>query len=425
MKKIRKDKDGNILEKNEYQRDSGLYEYKYIDKDGIRKSAYSRRLTASKPKLKKDDIGYEDTPLRVLEKEILRDLLNGTIHSTKYETLNSLFPRYMELSSHLKKSTRVNYEYMYRTYVAPDFGKKDIRKIDFEDVRKFYSYLVYERGLSYNTMDNINNVVHPVFDYAVEKRLINTNPSHNILNKMKVKAKYKCPKKHSLKPKEQEAFLTYISNSPIYQHWKPIFTVLLGTGCRIGELVGLRWCDVDFKKGEISFNHNTIYCNYGDGSKMHITTPKTEAGIRTIPLTESVKNALLAERDFQLKVYGHLCEAEIEGYKGFIFMNKIGHIHNPQTLNKAIRRIYSAYNSEEEERAKREGRDPELIRHFSNHNLRHSFVSNAANQKMKIKDIQELVGHSDVKTTLDTYAEAIEESKHETMKTLDNAMNLW
>ena len=90
------------------------------------------------------------------------------------------------------------------------------------------------------------------------------------------------------------AFISYVSSSPTYNHWLPIFTVLLGTGCRIGEVVGLRWQDCDFAEGIISINHNLVYRKREKTGKMgfHITTPKTNAGIRIIPMLEEVRRAL-------------------------------------------------------------------------------------------------------------------------------------
>ena len=50
--------------------------------------------------------------------------------------------------------------------------------------------------------------------------------------------------------------MRYVASSPIFDHWTPLFTVLLGTGCRIGEIIGLRWEDVDYEKRSININHS-------------------------------------------------------------------------------------------------------------------------------------------------------------------------
>lgn len=73
-----------------------------------------------------------------------------------------------------------------------------------------------------------------------------------------------------------------------------MFTLFLGTGCRVGEIVGLRWEDCDFTQRIININHTLIYRLQDDGRvEYHITTPKTEAGIREIPMMDEVYDALV------------------------------------------------------------------------------------------------------------------------------------
>lgn len=72
-----------------------------------------------------------------------------------------------------------------------------------------------------------------------------------------------------------------------------LFTVLLGTGMRIGEALGLRWCDCDFEEGIIHVTHALLYKRGEDGNyRYRISVPKTEAGFREIPMFDDVKAAL-------------------------------------------------------------------------------------------------------------------------------------
>ena len=90
--------------------------------------------------------------------------------------------------------------------------------------------------------------------------------------------------------KEKTAFIEYTKNSEIYNHWLPLFTTFLGTGCRVGEVIGLRWEDCDFDNNIININHNLIYRQQDDGKcEFHITTPKTSSGTRIIPMLDEVK----------------------------------------------------------------------------------------------------------------------------------------
>jgi integrase len=191
----------------------------------------------------------------------------------------------------------------------------------------------------------------------------------------------------------------------------------------VGEIIGLRWKDCDFESGTISINHNMVYRQQDSGKcEIHITTPKTAAGCRTVPMLAEVRKALLQERKRQMREGGS--RADVDGYTGFIFTNRNGYIHNPQTINRAIERIYTAYNEEEAARAEQEHRKPLVIRHFSVHNLRHTFCTRFCENETNIKVIQEIMGHSDISTTMNIYAEATESKKKESFSNLEGKIKI-
>ena len=112
-----------------------------------------------------------------------------------------------------------------------------------------------------------------------------------------------------------------------------------GTGCRIGEMIGLRWEDLDYENKTVSINHAAIYRVMENGkSEFHISSPKTEAGIRTIPMMQAVEQAFKDEYEAQ-KETGFNVQV-VDGMSGFIFCNKDGIIHKPSVINSAIKRIY-------------------------------------------------------------------------------------
>ncbi len=102
-----------------------------------------------------------------------------------------------------------------------------------------------------------------------------------------------------------------------------------------------------------------------------------------------VKQAILNEKKYQEEV-GLTCQASIDGYTDFIFLNRNGFAHNPQTINRTIKRITLAYNEEEIERAERERRAPVLLPNFSCHNLRHTFATRYCENETNLKVIQKL-----------------------------------
>ena len=280
----RTDSKGRILKDGESQRKDGSYRFRYTDADGVRRDVYSPRLvpTDRLPPGCKDDLC-----LREKERKIIRDLEDGIKAAVENKaTLNDLFDLYMSNKPELKQSTRANYLYMYKKYVRNDIGKRKISSIKFSDVKAYYNKLIRELGFKPNSMEIIHTLIHPVFTLAVRDGYIRINPAAGAMAEIKKSNNWAKPKRHALTKEEQAAFIDYIKNSKIYNHWLPLFTMLLGTGCRIGELIGLRWEDCDFDDEIISINHNMVYRKYEGEKKarFHIETPKTDAGIRIIPM---------------------------------------------------------------------------------------------------------------------------------------------
>ena len=181
---------------------------------------------------------------------------------------------------------------------------------------------------------------------------------------------------------------------------------MLGTGCRVGEVIGLRWEDCDFAEETISINHSLLYRQKepGGACEFLVSTPKTEAGIRVIPMAAEVKRALECERELQAEVGAS--DIVIDGYSNFIFTGQTGGILSPHTVNCAIERIRTAYNNMETELANQEQREPQLLPHFSAHTMRHTFCTRLAHAGMNPKDLQYIMGHSNITMTLNYYAHA-------------------
>ena len=420
MSEKRRDSKNRILQNGESQRKDGKYEFKYVDVNGTRRSAYSWKLVATDkvPEGKRCELS-----LREMEKQIRRDLEDGiSTHTANSITLNELFDTYMS-TKELKQSTRTNYMYMYKNYVSDVIGKRRIGSIKYSDIKKFYNSLILEKKFKPNSMEIINTILHPVFTMAVRDGYIRTNPSDGVMAEIKKSHNWEKPKRHALTEEQQAKFIDFVANSETYSHWLPLLTVFLGTGCRVGEIIGLTWDDCNFAEGIISINHNLIYRQQDDGKcEMHITTPKTESGKRIVPMFEAVRKALLQEKKQQMKQGFN--STIIDGYSGFIFTNRCGYVHNPQTINRAIKRIYTACNEQEVEQAKKEHRQPVLIPHFSVHNLRHTFCTRFCENETDLKIIQEIMGHSDITTTMNIYNEATKERKQESFARLEGKIKI-
>lgn len=411
MAKARKDLRGRALRKGEMQRASDQrYVYTYTDPLGCRKYIYARDLAT----------------LREKEKELIKNQLDGLdLYVAGRATINNVFDRYMAIKHNLRDSTRSNYLYTYNHFVRDNFGMKLIAGIKFSDVLQYYNHLLHEQDLSLGTLDTIHCLLHPTFQLAVRDQIIRNNPTDGVMKEISKQSGKNRGVRHALTIEQQRAFMEYVANHPVYYHWWSLFTVLLGTGCRIGEALGLRWEDLDFENRIISINHSLVYYPTAKERKsvMRIVKPKTEAGIRTIPMLDVVYDAFQMELEEQEET-GFNTD-EIDGMTGFIFKNRYGGVPNYNTVNQAIKRIINSHNADEIILAKREKREPVIIPNFSCHHFRHTFATRLCEVESNLKVIQSIMGHRNIETTMDVYAEATDRKKKESMDNLSAKLDIF
>ncbi len=407
--KRRKDDKGRVLKDGEsYRPKEGRYMYRYTSTDGKRHAVYAGDLNE----------------LRKKEGKIQHDLAGGIRIGEDSITLNDIYEIWKKDKNTLKETTKSNYVYMYEHFVKDGFGRRKLRDIRKSDVRRFYNGLLDKKCLKVNTLDGLHTVIHQLFGLAVDDCYIVKNPSDGVMGECKKAHNLDIPKRHALTIPQQEAFIRFVGETSRYRHWLPLFTTFLGTGMRVSELVGLRWDDVHLAEGYIEVNHNTVYYQREKGKcYFSVTTPKTEAGKRIIPLLPEVRKAFEDEKEHQKEVEV-VCKADIDGYTNFIFLNQYGNIHNPQTINRAIKRITLAYNEQETEAADQEGREPVLIPPFSCHNLRHTFCTRYCENETNLKVIQEIMGHRDIATTMEIYAEATRDAKVKSFENLEGKIKI-
>ena len=405
----RKDNKGRVLKDGEvYRKSDGLYMYRWTAKNGKRHTIYDATLEG----------------LREKEEKIQHDLADGLRIPECSLTLNDLFELWRKNKVGLKEHTFANYVYMYNRFVRDEIGMMKLKDIRKSYIGSYYNGIVRNGKMALNTLETIQNVLHQVFAVAVDDEYIRVNPTDGVLTAIKAAHQYETPKRHALTLPQQQAFLNFIKKTPKFQHWLPMFTFMLGTGCRISETVGLCWSDIDFESGFITIRHNLVYHDHEvGGCYFTMSTPKTAAGKRTIPILPEVQKALEQERANQQELE-LVCEYEIDGISDFVFLNRFGQPQNPQTVNRAIKRISVAYNEAELEKAEKEKREPQLLPPFSCHNLRHTFCTRLCENETNLKIIQDIMGHKDISTTMEIYAEATKEAKAHSFANLNGKLGI-
>lgn len=395
MAEKRKDSKGRVLKEGEFQRKNGKYEYKYTQ-NGERKTVYSWRLLATdkNPEGKKYDLS-----LREKEKEISRDLDDGINTTLAHQiNLNEMFEMYLRSKKKLSSKTKAKYRQLWKLHVAESpLGLMAPGKMKKANIQHFYAGLSDE-GLSDTTIRMYhNNLIQPTLVYAVDNDLLRKNPAKGCLDGY---TDYK--KRNALTREEQRIFLDFVKNSKYYNVYLPMLQIMIGTACRIGEISGLTWEDVDMKKREIHINHQLVYEKVDGKATLYIDTPKSESGNRTIGMTSQVRNAFLEQKALCIRL-GRRSVVEVDGYKDFIFLNNWNRPYTTTGFNAVLGRIVTPYNKEEQKKAEKEKRKPLLLPHISNHILRHTGCTRMAEAGMDIKVLQTIMGHSDPAITLKVY----------------------
>ena len=419
-RKIFKTQDGRGLREGERQKDDGRYEYRYRDIYGVMRSVYSWRLTKSDPQ----PSGKKPCkPLRELEAEIKKDLHDGIdTFLSKKVTLNERFDLYMKNKFNLKESTAMNYRYMYDRYVRDTLGRLNLADINTSKMKAFYISLITEKGFKPITVDNVHTVLNPIFSNAVDDDIIRKNPCTKAMKEIRALPSWNDPHKiKGLTCSEQRTFVDYMLSNECFAKWVNVITVLLGTGLRISELRGLTWDDLDFKgDGSIHITKQLIYRRWSDGKCYNkVKSVKYTASERVIPMEPKVRVALLAEKERQNTLPDR--NIVIDGYSGWVFLNRYGLVLSPKSANDAIDSIINKYNANEKVVASLEKRDPVYLPHQTNHMLRHSYCTRMIekccepNSGIDVKIVQYLMGHNDAKTTLDIYTDVHEEFVKQTM----------
>lgn len=400
------DKRHRLLRTGEIQREDGYYVYRWTTRNGKRHSVTASTLEE----------------LREKEDAIARDKHDGIRAEAQNVTVNDIFELWCNMKRGLKDNTFQNYCYMYNTFVRDELGKLRIQTLKKSDIKRFYNLLVEQRNLKIATVDNIHTVLHQVLTVAVEDGYIRMNVSDNVLKELKQSHNMDMDRRRALTIPEQELFLQYLRcERNQYHHWYTIFAVMVGTGMRVGEVTGLRWCDIDLEEGLIDVNHTLVYYNHAkNGCYFNIHTPKTSAGNRKIPMLEYVREAFEEEMRYQ-RENRIQCKAVIDGYTDFIFVNRFGNTQHQGTLNKALRRIIRDCNDEQLDR---KGASAVLLPRFSCHSLRHTFTTRLVEEGVNIKVVQDVLGHKDVETTLNIYADVTKELKQKEFADLQKKMNM-
>lgn len=419
MEKRRDDK-GRVLHNGETQRPDGRYMFRYTDGYGERHTIYSWKLVST-DKLKE---GKKDSPaLRDQEKQIQRDIVDNINTSDANRiTIDDLYNQFMDIRKDLREATRASYRGLYKRYIKPAMGNEVVAKVKPSTIQRLYQTLASENGLSVSTVHLAHCVIRQLLESAVTDELIRNNPAQKAFDNFRKTIENSRATKDPLTLEQQRAFIEYVYMFPPRGGLENLYSLLLGTGMRIGEALGLRWCDCDFENNIIHVNHALSY-HGGESNKFmpRITAPKTKAGCRDIPMLDDVRTALLREQGIKHPKGKY---STVDGYTDFVFLNSSGNVYPYSSVLESLNRTVRSYNKWEREVAENENRKPIYLPKISLHTFRHTFCTRMCENEMNIKVLQEIMGHTDIKMTLGVYAKATNDKKVEEMQLMNGRIKI-
>ena len=393
MKEKRRDSKGRILHTGESQRTDGKYLYKYVDAFGNTKYVYAWRLTPTDPTPKEK---REKPSLRELEQQIRRDIEDGIDSTGKKMTLCQLYAKQNLQRANVKKSTQKQREQLMRLLKEDKLGARSIDTIKPSDAKE-WALRMKDKGFSYNTINNHKRSLKASFYIAIQDDCVRKNPFDFKLSEV---IEDDSEPKVALSEEQEQALLDFMAHDNVYRKYYDDVLILLKTGLRISELCGLTKKDLDFENHAISVNHQLLK----DKDGYYIDEPKTKSGIRKVPMSDETEQAF--QRVLKRKQKSNI--KEIDGYRNFLFLNTSGSPVHKQMYETILKRMVQKYNKTHEVKLPK----------ITPHTLRHTFCTRLAQKNMNPKNLQYIMGHSNIMLTLNLYAHSSEIGANREMRSM-------
>ncbi len=361
----------------------------YKRKDGRWAGAYTD------PKTKKRGYVYGKTQKEVKEriKERMESAEEIEIEETLADWISYYLYNYKQIE--LKESTFGSYCYLFSSHIEnSDVGKKKLVEVNTNDLQSFYNKKV-EEGYSSKTIRHMQILINSALKQAERVGNIKDNPNrHTILPKrQKFEAK-------ALRKEDVAKLIKEGKNEKIY----PMVITCVTCGLRKGEILGLKWENIDFEKRQIHITGSLcrIIQNPDEQGKRSSTykvlEPKTKSSIRTIPMMEVTYEALIMQKARQ-EQDKRKWKGDYED-EGFVFTRPNGIYMSPREVNNYFHKMLDKYG----------------IERVRFHDLRHTYASIMLEAGVSAKVTQELLGHSTITTTLDIYTHVSEQAKDKAVK---------
>ena len=358
------------------QQTNGLYVARFTDRFGRRKSKRFKKLQECRQWIA--DATYIDE------------------HSDLENATDMLVDAWFEYWIDLKKktvrpNTVRNYSERYERNIKNVIGNKLLTEVKPIHCQKIFSNMADE-GYKTTTIYQTRIALYNMLEFAKENEVIITNPC-----KKSVKSDIGKPsdKKEALTIDDQRRFLAAAKG----QSYEYQYRFALQTGLRTGELVGLKWEDINFERKTLTIERSMEF-RYKVG-EWRVGTPKSKSGYRTIPLTDEAICILKAQKEKNRKL--KVIDKE---WADTVFLCRKGQSVKNSTYDTALFKIC----------------DKAGIKRFSMHVLRHTFATRCIEGGMMPKTLQKILGHSNIGITMNLYVHITEEEKQKEIDLVAEAL---
>lgn len=347
-----------------YKRTDGRWEAKIALPDGRRKSFYYPTRQEAARRLA----------------EATRDRDKGLPIVAEAQTVAAFAASWLEtVKPTVKASTWRSYEHRLRVYLVPTLGRVRLARLTPQHLQELYARKL-EDGLSTTTVNHLHAIVHKMLEQAMRWGVLLRNVA-DLVDPPRIA-------EHEIRPftlDQARALLAAARGD----RWEAFYVLALHTGMRLGELLGLRWRDVDLARGSLQVRGSLQPAPIGEAGLV-IGSPKTPRARRKIALTDAARAALLAHRARQHEERLWLGAAWQD--HDLVFPSTIGTAADPMHVLR--RQFYPLLTRAGLPRARL-------------HDLRHTAATLMLSDGVNVKVVSEMLGHADVSTTLRIYAHVL------------------
>ena len=340
--------------------------------------------------------GYFETQKEAerTRRQWLHELEQGKLVTAKDQPLQDYLEYWLKVKKMTVRETTIAMYHRYLSdYVYPSLGNIKLQKLSGEMIQQLYSELLDDEVLSGNSIRLLHRILSTAMNAAVKLKKLSFSPVKDVTVPRAVRRDMRV-----LTIEQARTLIHSIDN----ERFKCLLTLAVVTGMRRGEMLALRWSDIDFQKAEVNVKRSLsfFYNPVEDVTLFYEGPPKTTASKRMVMLPTIVLNALKMWKEEQniWKKNAHSWE-----HDDLVFSTRKGTFWSPNNVTLEFKAVLRAAG----------------LPHMRIHDLRHSAATILLEMGVHVKMVQELLGHEDIKTTLGIYGHLLEGTYRDAMNQLD------